>query len=178
MKSQVLKLYHLHKIRSISGTQTQHAIELLVHVLVISRLHHGNSLLYGLPDLLLDKLQIVQTAAARVVVKASRYDQLTPILDTPLWLPVRYRIQNKIILKPYKASHLLASSYLSAMVEHYQPSRTLQSPSESLLVVHRAHLRQFGDRAFCIAAPHLRNDLPCNMRTCGSFIQELFTYEH
>ena len=30
------------------------------------------------------------------------------------------------------------------------------------------HLRQFGDRAFCIVAPHLWNHLPRNMRTCDS----------
>ena len=40
------------------------ATELLVHALVISRLDYGNSLLYGLPDLLLDKLQIAQNASS------------------------------------------------------------------------------------------------------------------
>ena len=126
MKSQVSKLcqaayYHLHRIRAIRDCLTQHATELLVHALVISRLDYGNSLLYGLPDLLLDKLQRAQNAAARVVVKASRYDRVTPILETLHWLPVRYRIQYKIILTTYKASHLLAPSYLSDLLEFYQP---------------------------------------------------------
>ena len=53
----------------------QHATELLIHSLVISRLDYGNGLLYGVSDKLLDKLQRVQNAAARVVVKA-----ITPIL--------------------------------------------------------------------------------------------------
>ena len=176
MKSQVSKLcqaayYHLHRIRAIRDCLTQHATELLVHALVISRLDYGNSLLYGLPDLLLDKLQRAQNATARVVVKASRYDRVTPILETLHWLPVRYRIQYKIILTTYKASHLPASSYLSDLLEFYQPIRTLRSSSESILVVNRAHLRQFGDRAFCTAAPHLWNDLPRNMRTCDSLYQ-------
>ena len=176
MKSIVSKLcqaayYHPHRIRAIRGCLTQHATELLVHALVISRLDYGNILLYGLPDLLLDKLQRAQNAAARVVVKASRYDHVTPILETLHWLPVRYRIQYKIILTTYKASHLLAPGYLSDLLEFYQPIRTLQSSSESLLVVSRAHLRHFGDRAFCIAAPHLWKDLPRNMRTCDSLYQ-------
>ena len=84
---------------------------------------------------------------------------------------VRYRIQYKILLTTYKASHLLAPCYLSDLLEFYQPIRTLRSSSESLLVVNRAHLRQFGDRAFCIATPHLWNDLPRNMRTCDSIYQ-------
>ena len=62
MKSQVSKLCQTAAIRD---CLTQHATELLVHALiVISRLDYGNSLLYGLPDLLLDKLQRAQNAAA------------------------------------------------------------------------------------------------------------------
>ena len=106
MKSQVSKLCqtaydHRHRIRSIRDCLIQHATELLVHALVISRVHYGNSLLYGLPDLLLDKLQKTQNAAARVVVKARRYDRVTPILETLHWLHVRNRIQYKIILTTY-----------------------------------------------------------------------------
>ena len=78
---------------SIRDCLTQLATELLVQSLVISRLVYGNSLLYGLSDQLLDKLQRVQNPAARVVTKASRYDDVTPILETLHWLPVRYRIQ-------------------------------------------------------------------------------------
>jgi len=174
MKSQVSRLcqtayYHLHKIRAIRDCLTQHATELLVHALVISRLDYGNSLLYGLPDVLLDKRQRAHNAAARVAMKACRYDHVTPILETLHWLPVQYRIQYTIILTTYKVSHLLAPIYLSDLLEFYQPIRTLRSSSESLVVVHRAHLRQFGGNlAFYIAAPHLWNDLPSNMRTCDS----------
>ena len=125
-------------------------------------------------------------------MKASRYDHVIPILDleTLHWLPVRYRIQYKIILTMYKASHLLALSYLSYLLEFYRPIRTLRSSSESPLVVHRAHLRQFGDRAFCIAAPHLRNrsfhaicEHVIHYRSSKDslkliYSKELFTHEH
>ena len=86
MKPQVSKLchaayYHIHRIRSIRDCLTQLATDLLVHSLVISRLDYGNSRLYGLRDPLLDKLQRAQNAAARIVMKASRYDHVTPILE-------------------------------------------------------------------------------------------------
>ena len=103
MKSQVSKLcqaayYRLHIIHSKGDCLTHHATELVVHFLVISRLDYGNSLLYGLPDQLLDKLQRVQNAAARVMVKASRYHHVTQIVETLRWLPVLYRIQYKTLL--------------------------------------------------------------------------------
>ena len=125
MKSQVSKLckvayFHLHRIRSIRDCLTQHATELLVHSLVISRLDYGNGLLYGVPDQLLDKLQRVQNVAARIVVRASRYDHITSILGTLRWLPVRYRIECKVVLMTFKALHLPAPSYI-----HRRPAPVL-----------------------------------------------------
>ena len=103
MKSQVSKLclvayFHLHRIRSIRDCLAQHATELLVHSLVISRLDYGNGLLCGVPDQLLDKMQRVQNVAARIVVRASRYDHITSTLETLHWLPVLYRIEYKVVL--------------------------------------------------------------------------------
>ena len=54
---------------SIDSTKT------LVHVLVMSRLDHCNSLLYGLPDYPIQRLQYVMNAAAKVITckRAHRY---------------------------------------------------------------------------------------------------------
>ena len=63
LKSQVSKLcrfFYIRRIRSIRDCLTQHATELLIHSLIISRLDYGNGLLYGVSDKLLDKLQRVQ----------------------------------------------------------------------------------------------------------------------
>ena len=127
MKCQVSKpcqvaYFHLHWIRSIRYSLTQHATELLVHSLVISRLDCGNGLLYGVPDQLLDKLQRVQNVAVRIVVRASHYDHITSILETLHWLPVRYRIT-------FKALHLLVPSYIADLLQLLQPCRTLRSSS-------------------------------------------------
>ena len=168
MKSEVSKLcqvayFHLYRSRSIRDYLTQHATELLVHSLVISRLDYGNGLLYGVPDQLLDKLQRVQNVAARIAVRASRYDHITSILETLHWLPVRYRIEYNVVLMTFKALYLLAPIYIADLLQFYQPCRALRSSSDSLLTVHH-----YGDHAFCIAAPHLWNSLPHEMRKCDS----------
>ena len=58
------------------------ATQTLVCSLVLSRLDYCNSLLSGCPQYLLDKLQKVQNAAARLVRKAKKSDHIHPILET------------------------------------------------------------------------------------------------
>ena len=127
LKAQLSKLcqvsfFYIRRIRSIRDCLTQHATELLIHSLVISRLDYGNGLLYGVSDKLLDKLQRVQNVAARVVVKASRYDHITPILKTLHWLPIRYRTEYKLLLLTFKALHHLAPSYLTTLPSYQNTS--------------------------------------------------------
>ena len=57
---------------------------------VSSRLDYCNSLLYGISDGLLSKLQTVQNTAARVVTGTRKFDHITPVLHQLHWLPVRH----------------------------------------------------------------------------------------
>ena len=73
------------QIRHISSTRhllTTQATQILVCSLVLSRLDYCNSLLSGCPQYLLDKLQKVQNAAARLACKAKKSDHIHPILET------------------------------------------------------------------------------------------------
>ncbi len=54
-------------IRKIRSFLTEHAAQLLVQVLVISRLDYCNTLLAGLPSNTIKPLQMIQNAAARLV---------------------------------------------------------------------------------------------------------------
>ena len=99
----------------------------------------------------------------RVLLLLFRYDHITPILKSLHWLPIRYRTEYKLLLLTFKALHHLAPSYLTDLLQLDHPTRTLRSSSDSLLTAHCARLRNYGDRAFCVAAPKLWNDLPLNM---------------
>ena len=48
------------------------------------------------------------------------------------------------------------------LVKHFDPHQTLYCTARG------ARLRNYGDRAFCVATPKLWNSLPLNMRECGS----------
>ena len=141
-------LYHLRSIGSIRYLITQEAAAQLVHSLVTSRLDYCNSLLYGLPDSLLSRLQRVQNVAARIVTRAKKFDHMQPILRDLHWLPVKYRIVFKVLLLTYRALHGTAPAYLAELLSSYHQTRTLRSSSQMLLCVPKTKLKTYGQCFF------------------------------
>ena len=74
------------------------------------------ALLYGLPTIHINKLQRVQNAAARLVTNTPRICHITPILKDPNWLPIKYRIEFKIVLLTFKCLYGLAPQYLVDLI--------------------------------------------------------------
>ena len=72
--------YHLDNIRRIRKYLSRDTMESLVHAFITSKLDYCNSLLYGLPDVYVTKLQILQNAAARLIVGLPRFCHITPLL--------------------------------------------------------------------------------------------------
>jgi len=103
-------LYHqLRQLRMIRSSLTLEAAKTLLQ----QSLDYCNSLLYGVSDSLLAKLQTVQNAAARVITGTRKFDHITPVLRDLHWLPVRQRISFKLAMMVYKCLHGLATSYLA-----------------------------------------------------------------
>ena len=72
--------FQLRKVAAIRPFLTHAAAETLIHSLITSRLDFCNSLLAGLPSSSLNRLQAVQNAAARLLMKKKKFDHITPIL--------------------------------------------------------------------------------------------------
>ena len=171
--------FHIKNIWKIRKFISFDACETLVHAFISSRLDFCNSLLYGMPKYLIQKLQRVQNAAARLVSGCRKHDHITPVLYRLHWLPVEQRIEYKILLLTFKALNDCAPSYLSELVKPYVPPRSLRSKSFNLLTRSSFRLKSYGKRAFSNAAPELWNSIPSDIRNCldiSCFKRELKTF--
>ena len=105
---------------------------------IFTRLDYCSSLLAGLPDNKLNKLQRIQNHAARTVLRKPRHVSATSLLRTLHWLPVKARFQYKIPRLFFQCfSHNTMPPYLSDLLHPYHPSRMLRSLDTSLLSVPR-----------------------------------------
>jgi hypothetical protein len=138
--------------------------EKLAHAFITSRIDSCNSLLQGLPDKEIQRLQRLQNATARLVCLIKRTEHITPILYKLHWLPVYQRIKFKTLLLTFKCLHNLAPSYLCELISRYQPKRALRSAALTLLDKQPARTVTYGDRAFAVTAPSLWNQLPEEIR--------------
>jgi len=78
--------------RSVHRSLTTEATRALVQAFISCHLDYCNSVLAGVPDVYLQRLQSVQNVAARLVSGARRHNHITPVLVSWHWLPVCQRI--------------------------------------------------------------------------------------
>ena len=168
--------WQLRRISHIRKFLTTEATEKIIHAFISSRLDNGNSILYGLPDYQLDRLQRIHNTCARIVSLTKKFDHITPVLKKLHWLPIKQRITFKLLTLTYRCLNNLAPSYLSDLLEQYRPNRKLRSSDALLLKVPKSRTKSYGERAFQNSAPRLWNSIPLSIRqseTLAGFKQKL-----
>ena len=171
--------FHLRNISKIRHVLSQKDAEKLVHAFVKSRLDYCNSLLSGSSSKSLKTLQLVQNATAHALTKTKKREHISPVLASLHWLPVKSRIEFKILLLTFKALNNMAPVYLEELLVPYQPTRALRSQNSGLLVVPKVSKSRVGARAFSYQAPLLWNHLPLSVReadTICTFKSRLKTF--
>ena len=108
MKQHVIKTcqtayYELKRISSIRRYLTEDAAKQLVTSCVLSRLDYCNSLLMGTPNSVIQPMQKVQTMVARLILRAPRPQNCTPLLQQLHWLQISEQIKYKTAGMCYNA---------------------------------------------------------------------------
>ena len=173
MEKQVKKMcktgyFHLKNISCVRKNLNKKDTEKLVHAFISSTLDYGNILLYGISQTNLNKLQVLQNSAARLIEKLRKYDHITETLIQLHWLPVRARIVFKILLYTWKALNGTAPPYIRNMLETREDTRSLRNPMRLYLKIPKCNRITLGGNAFSITAPSLWNQLPLSLRETKS----------
>ena len=152
---------------------TREALLTLLRALVITKVDYSSSTLAGVQGALLQRLQSVLNAAARLVFSARRSEHITPLLRELHWLKVPERIQFCLCVLTHRCLHGTAPPYLSETLQSttdVQGRRRLRSASTSTLVVPPTRRATNGDRAFPAAASHAWNFLSTSVREIQSLV--------
>ena len=112
----------IHHLLDIETTKT------LVQALVLSHLDYCNSILLGIPNYNIQKLQGIQIMSARIVLQLPQRLRITNHPAELHWLKVPYRIEYKITTLMFKCIHNIAPKYLTELIVLDQlHDHTLQS---------------------------------------------------
>ena len=142
--------------------------KLAVQSLIFSRIDYGNALLLGATEHDLTRLQRLQNRAARLILLVGRDYPSALLLQRLHWLPVKTRINFKILVNVYKCLHSQAPNYLCELITPAISTYPTRSSCDKLLLQIPKTRTVTGDKAFQIAAPRLWNDLPRNIREATS----------
>ena len=178
MASQIKKtcassFYYIYNVRRIRKYLSRQSTAILVHAFITSRLDYCNGLLHGLPDCLLNKLQRIQNACARLIFRQQKFCHVTPLIYELHWLPIKCRIEFEIFLITFKILNFLVPTYLSSLIFLRLSSKyNLRNSSDNLLLSypHFKSKATVGDRSFTCAAPKPWNALPFDIRSASTVI--------
>ena len=167
-KVAIFNIRNISQIRKFIDISTA---KLLASALVLSHLDYSNSILCGLPGNAINRLQRVQNWAAKVVLGLSKYDSSREALRSLHWLPVKQRIDFKILCIIFKCLHNMAPEYLSNLIQEKAFARNtrLAASSGIILVVPFTRRSTFASRSFSVYGPRLWNGIPAKLRNMKNF---------
>ena len=157
----VCRVAYLEHINSIRNLLSIVAVKTQVSSLVLSRLDYCHSLLVGLPQYLIKRLQGVQNAAAISILRTPRSEHISLLLQNLHWLPVNRRTLHKVAALCHCSLSGSGPQYLSDLTHVYTPARSLRtSPNTRILSTPNVKLKSYGQRSFAYHHPNTWNFLP------------------
>ena len=174
-------MFNLQRLKPIHYKLDENAAHTLVLGLVISHLDYANGILSGLPDIDINKLQIVQDVAAKFVCDKDKYSSASEYMAHLHWLPIRQRIDYKVLTIVYCCLNNEAPEYLkdllAPLLGHREGLRSAEQYQR--LLVPYVRCKTVVERSFNIRAPKLWNTLPNYIKQSSNtdiFKKKLKTY--
>ena len=159
---------HLQRIKLIRHNLSTETCHTLVRGLVLSHLDYANAILCQLPDVAINKMQRVQNASARLICKLKFRESVTKAMKLLHWLPIRQRIDYKILCLVHRCMINEAPAYLKDLFK-VMPTRRggLRSESDGKrLEVPFTKAKTFAAHSISVYGPTKWNSLPKELQDC------------
>ena len=141
-----INLQNISQIRWILNKDT---CKILVQALVMSHLEYCNSLLLGMTQHRLQKLQTIQNLACKVIYNKKKYDHIGVDMLNLHWLKINEHITFKIAVLVYLCINGLAPDYLCDLLK-YNHNRHPRSSTKGLLPVSMSKMTLVHNSSFSI----------------------------
>ena len=150
----MLNIQQIKLIRNILNEDTTHT---LVLGYIMSHLDYCNAIFYGLPEVDLKRHQRVQNVAVKLVLNKSHRDSVTKCMFHLHWLPIKSRIDYKILTLTHKCVHGEAPKYLTDLITKWlvRQNGLRSADMVNMLEAPFTKCKTFGTRSFKSAALHL-----------------------
>ncbi len=141
--------FALFNIKKIRPFLSEHASQLIVQALVLSRLDYCNALLAGLPASSIKPLQLIQNVAARYIFNELKSMHVTPLFINLHWLPIAACIKFKALMFAYKTtSDSAAPLYLNWLLKTDVPLEACVLQTNVALLCHPKEAQNHFHRLF------------------------------
>ena len=131
---------------------------------------------------LLGQLQRVQNAAAQLIARTKKQGHITPKLVKLHWLPIKQRIQYKLLLLAYRVIHRHGPSSLAELLRPREPEypdcalegifmvqeRHSYNTRNSVLSLVLPRVNSSGEKSFSYIAAKYWNQVPIPIRTTAN----------
>ena len=146
---------------------------LLVKSCILSLIDYCNSLYIDHPEVYIKKLQRLMNVCIRFIynIKLSDNYSITEYMKKCHFLPVKARIEYKIVVLVYKCLHDLAPNYLQNLIKLKTSLPFLRIYNDHLLLyTPKLNAVNYKNRSFSIVAPRIWNQLPLDLRQTSSLV--------
>ena len=127
--------FHIRVLHHVPQSLPDDVARIVACSTVGSRLDYCNSLFVSMTDSNFKKLQHVQNTLGQVMLRAGKFEHISPALIKLHWLPVQQHILYKQALITFNVLHHNNRSYLRDLLTIHNPSHNLRSSSHHLLSV-------------------------------------------
>lgn len=170
VSSVVSSCFHiLRTLKKIKPYLSEGHFRTVVTVLIMSRLDYCNGLYLNAHKQQINRLQIIQNAAARLLLDIPKFTSVRNELIQLHWLSVKQRLRFKALCIVFKAVNGLGPDFLRQKFKWYAPGRPLHSSGAKHVCIPTVKRANWGGRNFTTCASKSWNDLPFLLKNFSDY---------